>query len=272
MNGTSVFSRSNCRWALFCLIMLAFAFSGVSLCAQDASLTDPPAVAEEKGESSNKLSWGYEADYNSKYVWRGIAFSKGAVIQPSLWVTSRGTTYTVWANGNLESRDGRQVNEIDYSLSWEGKWNKASIEPSLAIYTYPNQQDAPWTSEASVKLSWPIGKLSIFTTHTFDAYQYSGAYFGDVGFCYEKELSKRTSLESSMSLGWANAEFNETYIGPSKTALNLAAFDMSVTYNTKDGLYVRPHISATRILDNTLRNAIVDPGILTIGLAVGKEF
>ena len=249
------------------LIITVFLLLAGRVAAQEA-----PATTEGEGENSKAITWGFEADYNGKYVWRGLGFSQGAVMQPSLWVTARGATFSVWANRELESVDGPQLNEIDYCLSWEGKWHKAILEPCLQVYTYPDQQDSPATAMADLKISWPLGRLSVFTIQSFDVHEYSGAYYGDVGLCYEKELSSRTRMESSISLGWASAKFNETYIGPHKSALNVASLGIGLTYTAENGFYIRPHLSLTRLLNGTLRDAVEDPDIVNFGVAVGMEF
>jgi hypothetical protein len=245
---------------------------GLTLLCGFAYAQEAPAGANKEDESAQSISWGRETDYNGKYVWRGLACSRGSVVQPSLWVSARGTTYTVWANGNLQSKDGRQLNEVDHYLSWEGTWHKASIEPCLYVSTYPNQQDSPSTANADVKLSWPVGRLSLFTTQSFDVGKYFGAYYGDAGLCFPKKLSKCADLESSISLGWASPKFNETYIGPRISSLNVGIFEISATYRNRRGDYFRPHLTISRLLNDALRSAVEQPNIVNFGLAVGKEF
>lgn len=230
------------------------------------------ATAAAQDEQIQQLSWGLETDYNPRYVWRGLAFSEGAVAQTSLWATTRGTTFSIWANSNLETVDGRQTNEVDYALSWEGSWHGVSLEPMLQVYTYPHQVGSPSTAEADLKFSWPLGPLTAFTTHTMDVHEYRGAYFGDAGVSFQKQLGKNVELESSVSLGWGSAKFNEAYIGPARSALNVSAFDLGVTWHTRGGYYIRPHLGITRILNNELRGAVAEHSLTNLGLAVGTEF
>jgi hypothetical protein len=239
------------------------------LCAS-AAAQDQPAAEEE--EQFQPLTWGLESDYNPRYVWRGLAWTQGAVTQTSLWATAGGTTYSIWANSNMESVDGRQTDEVDYAVSRECAWRNVTIEPMLQVYTYPHQQDAPSTAEADLKFSWPLGPLTAFTTHTLDVHEYRGAYFGDVGLSWQRELGKHAEFETSVSLGWASAKFNETYIGPAKSALNVGSFDLSLTWHARGATYIRPHLGITRILNGELRDAVQDPSIVNLGLAIGTEF
>ena len=48
----------------------------------------------------------FGADINSAYVWRGITFNDGAVIQPSLDVTTGGFGFNVWGNIDIDDDNG----------------------------------------------------------------------------------------------------------------------------------------------------------------------
>jgi len=240
---------------------------GGPIAAQESS----EAVGEQV-ENEDGIGWGFEADFNSRYVWRGLSCSEGAVVQPSIWVTARGVTFTVWANRELEDVDARNGSEVDYSLSWEREWHGVTFEPCIQMYTFPDQEDCPSTTAVDLRASWPLGPVSLFTTQSIDVSEYSGAYYGDLGLCFEKELGERAQMETSLCVGWASAKFNEANIGPRKAALNLCAFDAGLTYTTRRGIYFRPHISVTRLLDRSLREAVDDPDIISVGVAVGMEF
>jgi hypothetical protein len=231
------------------------------------------AAAQENGAAEpSGLSWGFESDYNPRYVWRGLAWTEGPVSQTSLWTTLGGTTFSVWANSCLDSVDGRNTNEIDYSASWEGSWRGVNIEPSLQVWTYPHQTDSPTTVDADVRFTHSLGALSVFTTHSLDVHEYKGAYFGELGLGYEREIGENADLESSISLGWASSKFNEVYIGPARSALNLVSFDASVTWRMRGGAYIRPHLSITRLLNRDLREAVDEPSLTNLGVAAGIEF
>ena len=233
---------------------------------------DSQAVAAEEDVAIEALSWGYESDFNPRYVWRGIAYSEGSVAQTSTWFTTKGTTFGVWANTNLESVDGKNTNEIDYYVSRELNWRNLTVEPMFQYYTYRHQEDSPSTGELDFKFSLPLGKTTLFSTQAFDVIEYAGAYYGDIGLGLSRTLGSRVEMESAVSLGWGSSKFNETYLGPRKWAVNLAAVDIGLTYTSGNGLYWRPHLSYTRLLDSALRESVDDSSILNLGLAVGMEF
>jgi len=114
----------------------------------------------------------------------------------------------------------------------------------------------PHTGEVSVKLSYPVGRLTTFTSHTFDFVAYRGAYFGDVGLSYERKLGRSALLMSSVNLGWASSKFNEVYIGVPNRAFNLAGAELSLTYHPTEKIYLRPHVEFSHILDGRLRRGL----------------
>jgi hypothetical protein len=236
------------------------------------------SLAYENPDDSQKgnpiVTYGGELDFNSRYIWRGIPLSKGAVTQPSAWVSAFNFTFSVWGNFvlNNEANQG-EFNEVDLILSYSREWKKITVEPLVQFYLYPNQKDAPATGEGSLKLSYPIiGPVSVFTSHTFDIVRYGGSYFGNAGLSYEHEFNSKLSLESSLSLGWGSSKFNDVYLGLSKSALNVAIYDLSLTYYPKKFVYIRPHVELSAIVDGELRNQLDDSTIVSGGLAVGMEF
>ena len=86
------------------------------------------------------LTVGLEADFASRYVWRGIALSDGPVLQPSAWVSFAGLTLTPWAN--IAFSDGSApagLNELDLTLDYSRDVFDLTVNPSFSVYLYPNQ-------------------------------------------------------------------------------------------------------------------------------------
>lgn len=230
-----------------------------------------------EGQIENSIfslfTYGGELDFNSRYVWRGIALSEGTVMQPTVWVSAFDLTLEVWGNFVLNDEPNQgEFNEVNLIVYYSREWENITIEPAVIIYLYPNQEDAPVTAEGSLKLSYSMGPIDVYTSHIFDFVEYGGSYFGDAGLSYEHEFNTELSLEASTSLGWASAEFNEVNIGVSKSALNVAGGDLHLTYYLKEHVYIRPHVELSAIVDADLRREVDDPTILNAGLAVGMEF
>jgi hypothetical protein len=228
----------------------------------------------QAGGGSDTLTWGAEADFNYRYVWHGIAFTRGPVFQPSAYVSKYDLTLTVWNNLNLNNESQRgQVTETDLILGYTKTWGGWTIEPTYYAYLNrpPRGQVDPETSELWVKVSHPAGPIRIYTTQSFDIQSYRGSYYGDSGVAYEHKWGK-TTLDSTASAGWASSKFNEVYIGPAKNAFNFLGGDVSVTYPLRSHLSLRPHFEFSRIMDGDLRRALLTPTVWSAGLALGVDF
>src|SRR5207247_7606356 len=135
------------------------------------------------------------------------------------------------------------------NLTYRRDWKKIRIEPSLDAYLNrrPVGFDVPNTMETSLKLSYPVRALRLFTSHAFDVIAYPGSYFGQAGLSYEGRLTERVVPAISFQAGWSSSTFNETYIGLDKRALNFVGAGGSVTYYLQQHLYFRPHFDVNAI-------------------------
>lgn len=195
------------------------------------------------------------------------------MLQPSAWVSAFDFTVSAWSNFVLtrETNQG-QFNEVDLGLDWRGAWGRLTFEPSACACFYPNQADAPATLELAARLSYPVGPLSLFTSHAVEVMSCAGAYFGEAGFCLEKELVSVLSLSTTLTVGWASSRFNDAFLGLERNALNVAGAELNLTYCPWEGVYVAPHLDFSALLDRALRARVDDPTILAGGLALGVEF
>jgi len=248
---------------LFLAAMILFPFSGLA--------QEEPKDSEE---AEPVFTAGVEADFNSRYVWHGIAYSDGPVFQPSAWVSAYGLTFSPWANFVLgkEANQG-QFNEVDFSLSYEREWKKFTLSAGFLHYSYLNQEDAPATGEIIVTAAYSLPKsFQICTVHSFDVEEYPASYFGEYGLGFEHEFNSKLSTQAHAFLGFGSSKFNQVYLGARQNALNLAAADLGLTYYPLKTLYFRPHLEYTSLLDSNLREQVEDPTIANFGLAMGLEF
>jgi len=260
------FATMSLRTVFFMLLTLSVVLEGMCGFAQDL----PAGAGENRG-----LSYGLETDFNSGYVWRGIAFSNQPTMQPSLWVERSGLTFTVWRNVVLgRGPDVEDLRETDLNLTYSRHWKRLTIEPALDAYLpQPSPGvDDPNTMEGSLKLSHPAGPLSVFTTHSFDVLAYRGAYFGEAGMSYERHVNKKLGFDLTLRSGWASSKFNNAFIGLDKPAFNFVGAEGSLTYYLKSKVYIQPHIEFSDIVDRGLRPLLPWPTFINFGLAMGMEF
>ena len=219
------------------------------------------------------LTAGLEADFASRYVWRGLALSDGPVLQPSVWASFAGFTLTPWANIALHEDSARVgLDELDFTLDYSRDFSDLTVKPSFSTYLYPNQADASPTGELAVALSYPVGPISVLTDQSVDLIATPGAYFGDAGLSIENELARNLSVEASLRVGWASARFNDANLGVNRAALNMGGADLALSWSPGGLFYLRPHAALSVILDRELRAAVASPLLIAGGLAIGREF
>jgi hypothetical protein len=240
--------------------------------------------AQEEGPAS-AWTFGAESDFNSKYVWRSLAFSQGAVWQPSAYVGFSGLTFQVWSNFVLNGAEANhhQFNEIDYRFSYKYTIGDFTIEPAYTIYSYPNQDKSlsPTTGETEIQIAYAMGDFTLETTHFFDVQANKGGYVGELGLQFEKETGAGLTLAAAARLLFANATFNAYYI-QSGLAGGLYSFvlELGATYVFAGGFYLRPHLEWNNILDSNVRAAVETsdgislrkPSLFNIGIAAGFSF
>jgi hypothetical protein len=227
---------------------------------------------------------GFELDANSKYIWRSLAWSEGAVLQPSAWVAWGGLTFSLWGNYVLNSgeENAGQFNEVDFRLSYDFEAGSFTFTPAFTIYAYPNQDPewAPTTGEIEIGVAYALGDFSLETTHYFDVIDNKGGYVGDIGLAFESDVAEGLTLAGALRFAFANAKFNEYYVPYDSGTLSAVVLEAGLTYTFAGGFYIRPHFEYNNILDQNLREAIKatdwlslnKPSLFNIGLAAGFEF
>lgn len=236
-----------------------------------------PALGQQPVDDSANAgpAFSVEADLNRAFIWRGIQLYRGLMLQPSATAAWRGFSLTAWANVIADDRDGLAeagLNEVDFILAYAAELGRVALEPSFTGYIFPRDQDSiPNTGELALNLSCPLGPVSLVSDHIVDVAEYRGGYFGDIGICYEAELSPRLSAASYGYLRFASRKFNESYPGLSKATLSLADFGIGLTYSFSRGLAITPHMEANYIIDSELRDYLVKNPV-NFGLKLGFEF
>jgi hypothetical protein len=236
-----------------------------------ARLTDKQSDSQES-VARDTFTYGAEMDFNSRYVWRGILLDDVPVWQPSAWISAFGFTFTAWGNVAQTSAPGGASQKTGgLTLTYGRGWEKLKIEAALDAYQGVQSSDieARSTMEGSLKLSYPVGPLRIFTTHAFDVLAYRGSYFGEAGLEYLTQVTKSAEFTISIRSGWASSKFNDVYIGVDKSAFNFAGVEGSLTYYLGRRLYFRPHIEFSSITDRRLREQLEPARIVKFGLAIG---
>ncbi|OGS36257.1 MAG: hypothetical protein A2293_12005 [Elusimicrobia bacterium RIFOXYB2_FULL_49_7] len=243
-------------------------------------LTGRAYAGESVSCAEKTVTFGCDADFNSKYLWKGIVINDKPVIQPTLWVSALDLTLSVFGNFIQENEASRgKFNEFDFILGYSRQFMNFTVEPSFEFYTFPNQDESPDTGMGILRVSYPAGPVNIFISHAADLVNYAPAGFSEAGCCADYAINDAVSASAMVYLGAGSSKFNETYIGLAKDAVNLAGINFSVTYNAAKYFSIQPHVEIISVMDGDLRNQISDPelndssaDVSNIGINVSFEF
>ncbi len=234
------------------------------------------AISEEiiEGGEAGAIKWGFETDVCSRYVDQGIAWSSGAVAQPWLWVSGWNFTLSTWADVLLSGVDeGPAIDEVDLILDYEIEWKKFTVAPTLAIVSFPLEEEETFTFEGYLKLSYAYRFISAFTTHSFDLATWAGAYYGNAGVAAAFDFTEKLSGELSTSFGWGSPSFNKVNWGqgPSWCA-DAILVSASACWYLNENIYIAPHLSLNFTIDPEHRVIAGERQVLFGGAAAGVEF
>lgn len=232
---------------------------------------DADIEADEAVEDDPLVTYAVEIDFVSRYLWRGLAWSEGAQMQPAASVDAFGVSLWAWANLVLqrEAYEG-QFNEVDAGLGYTYSWGWLEVSAGLQVWTYPYQDDSPTTGQADVALYVPVGPFTFYTRQTVDIGGYAGAYWGELGAEFAWESDAGPIVEASVLTGWASDMFNDVYLEVDRTAWNTLETAFSVTFPFP-WVYVRAHAGCSWLLDADLRAAVDEPFLVVGGIALGTE-
>lgn len=226
--------------------MVSLALAGRSTYCQEAA--EDPSI-----DSACAINWGLEADFNTKYLWRGITYNDGLVIQPYLWASFRNFSAGIWSSQTAWDRHNSvRRPEFDLVLTYLYSIGKFEIDHTAMLYYYVGQEDAPPTGEFFTGIGYPVGNFKLVSSFTVDFLTYAGAFYVEHGIEYEKEAGQHLVFSGSVMAGWASAKFNDTYLGINKTTANLVSATIGVTYTPAGAVYFNPHLQIGRTLHSEL--------------------
>lgn len=242
------------------MLMLGVA-AGVT--AQNA--TPPSALPPDPRAPEPTVTWGAEVDSSSRYIWHGVPYSEGAVVWPSAWLSAGGFTVGLWANVDRHYRP--KFNEYDVSVGYARAIGKLTLSGTFSRYTYREMSGDPGsTSEAIVRAAYAIGPGEVFTTNSLDVEKYVGAYYADIGYAVERELTPTSLLKVDASVAFWRT-FADKYTLPSDGPLGPATLNVALVHKLTAAVGLRPHVTFTRLLDRAARHELGTPGV-TFGAAL----
>ena len=200
-------------------------------------------------------------DANSAYVWRGLTFNDGIVLQPSMDVSANGFAFNVWGNFDVDDYDGAvndgEFSEVDLTASYAFKLGAVDASLGVIEYTFPAGTDS--TTELFAGLGYDLGAgFSISTKFYYDVDQVNDFYL-TAGLGYSYSINDKTTLGLSGLISYAGEDFANFYAGGTKDGFFNYMLTASVKYMVTDAFGIGANINYSDSLDNSvLPDEVVD--------------
>lgn len=233
-----------------------------------AALTLAGAASQAEGATATAA-----LDVNSAYVWRGITFNDGLVLQPSIDVASdNGFSVNVWANYDLDDYDGgveeNHFSEVDLTASYAFKLGAVDTSLGVIAYTFPTTHpdnlagagtDYNSTAEIFLGLGYELGcGFSITGNIYYDVDQVDDFYI-TAGLQYAYDINDKTSLSLGGLISYAGEDFTAYYAGGTDSGFFNYILNASLSYKVTDAFGIAANIAFTDSMDDdALPDDLVD--------------
>ena len=232
------------------------------------------AAAAVAQDIPRPVSYGLEIAIRSGHADRGFIINDRPVVQPEMWLSGKGTEFSVWSNFALaQTTDGARPQIVELELTREQQWGKVTVAPAIRMFFYHDALSADRTRslEGWLNLSYDVGPFSLFMHHSIDVLTYKGAYFVDAGIESEHHVSSSLEIGGSLGAGYGSARFNDAYADIAIRALDRVSAETWLTVYMKH-FYVGPHFEFSSIVDRAVRSGTPRPTYLLVRLSIGGEF
>ncbi len=227
-------------------------------------------LSQEKQNDSEPATFTFESLFVNKYLWRGITYDEGLVIQPSLTMYQNNWTLMFWGNYVVsDSYDDVKNHEFDIYVQYDFEFGDLTLSPNILFYSYP-QQDAESTFELSLAGEYSLGDFSIGTSLSTDIKLGKSYLFGYHSVGYTKELGETLELNASGGFGWGTENFNEYYIGIKKSGLNYIYSNISLSYKMLNNVSLKPYAEVYFNTDSEYKE-ILGGTVANFGVTVSLE-
>jgi uncharacterized protein (TIGR02001 family) len=199
-------------------------------------------------------------DVNSAYVWRGITYNDGLVVQPSIDIASpMGIGINVWGNFNVDDYNGaylkNEFSEIDLTLSYSKSVGPVNLGIGCSQYLYPHQSDASGGPARGSREAYASAGMDLIAGFSAAANGYYGldgvkAFYGSLGLTYGVDIIKeKLNAKLSASAGYAEEDWAVGNSGGTKGGLHDYNFLATATYKVTGNLGVGANVGYTGTLD-----------------------
>ena len=205
-------------------------------------------------------------DVNSAYVWRGLTFNNGLVLQPSMDVSHNGFAFNVWGNYDIDDYDGaireNRFSEVDLTGSYATTLGGVDISVGIIHYLFPEASDDAdsHTTELFAGLGYELGGGFAISTKLYWDIDAVSDYYLTAGIGYTYELNDKTSLGLSAMIGYAGDDFTAYYAGGTDSGFFNYTLTASAKYMVTEAFGIGASIN---VADNLDDDALPDAAVHT---------
>lgn len=117
-------------------------------------------------------------DFNSAYVFHGMTYNSGLVLQPFLQIAGKSFVYTMWSNYNLQSDDNglghfkaAEFTEVDHFFTYLLPVSFVDADITAGFYTYPY---LGWECDKEIQFGLEKTFHSLLVPYARLGYMYDG--------------------------------------------------------------------------------------------------
>jgi len=156
----------------------------------------------------------------SAYVWRGAVLNNGMVAQPGLTVAKGALSFNVWANYNIDGKQGNgdmDFVEYDFTLAYrlpEGLIMDG-VDLDVGIIKYEFAGD--WSAVENTEEIFAVMTMNnVLLTPVLSVYydiNEANGWYGNFALSQGVEISDAMSAEIGASMGYGSKNYNNFYFG-----------------------------------------------------------
>jgi hypothetical protein len=222
---------------------------------------------EDAEEDDDAFGAGAEADARTRFVWRGVAWSRGPVVQPSAWASASGLSVEGWSSVSLGPEGGAPI--VAGTVARDIEWRSVRVTPAIAAYHAPRDGPLGSTAETELEVAIDVGAWSLATSHALDVGARPFAYLGTLGIEHTIERGRFT-LTIVANAAWANARLASAYFHAMSNGPAFVEAGIALRYDVTRVLYVALHAEGTELVSTALRRE-AEPALGAAGVSVGAE-
>ncbi len=228
--------------------------------------------------AANDFSVNFDVDFASKYVWRGVNWNNGCVLQPSLAVNYGGFKAQIWGSMDLtnwatwydfKDKPAGYFSEWDTSVQYTHNFGTFDLTVGGVDYQYPYQGYVR-TQEVYGTLAMK-GSVNVAVSGYFDVNEVEGVY---ADLTVSKDVCKLwgAPLSVSAKVGYGDKKHNDWYYDYNKATFTDALFTVSAKFDQGKGYTITPYLKYSTFLDEDIYANWPQRDNLTAGVVLGFKF